>query len=82
MTDKMQHQHHVFGLHLQQFVERWKPEHPEDVYRFQMDLMNLFADAMRSQNITFSAGINMYASQVYEQASLRPLGMIFREEKK
>jgi hypothetical protein len=71
----------MFADRLQNFVRRWAPEHPQDRYDFQMDMMRLFVDAMRTQNSSLSFGIDTYASQIYQEISLRPLNMIFKEPK-
>lgn len=69
----------IFADRLQHFVKRWAPEDPRDKYDFQMDMMRLFVDAMREQNTTMSYGIDTYASQIYQEAALRPLNMIFKD---
>jgi hypothetical protein len=73
----------IFADRLGHFVKRWGPkDDPQDLYDFQMDMMRLFVDAMRTQNSSLSYGIDNYASQFYQEMSLRPLNMIFREPTK
>lgn len=67
---------------LREFVGTWAPK--DDRYErdvFQRELMTLMRDAMQYQSFTFGAAIESYAAQQLLQASMHPLGAIFKEPK-
>ena len=71
----------MFADRLQHFVHRWKPEHQQDLYDFQMELTRLMVDAMRHKSDTMGLGITYYAESVYVELAMKPLNVIFQEKK-
>ncbi len=67
----------MLSKRLDAFVRYWAPRGP-DLYEFQRDLMDVMTMAMRHQHSTMSFGIENYASQMYTELSLRPLGTIMK----
>lgn len=79
---RLEMSHEIFGDRLQYFVRRWRPQHPQDLYDFQMDLTRLMCDAMRHQSETLSYGLEYYASQRFAEMAIAPLNMIFKTSDK
>ena len=72
----------LFADRLRFFVQQWGPQHPADMYEFQMALARLFVDAMRHQSMELSDQVDhMFSAQLRER-SMAPLRFIHEEPKK
>lgn len=67
----------IFRLRLRDFVRRWAPEGAGDAFDFQADMTRLMVDAMTHKSAALGHGLETYASQMFEQISLRPLAVIY-----
>jgi phosphoserine phosphatase len=70
----------LFVRELDWFIKRYAPKDPHDCYEFQLTFMRLMHRAMQHQSTALSSGIDTYASQLYEQISLRPLHVIMKDK--
>ena len=70
-----------FERHLRYFVERWKPEHPQDLYDFQMDLTNIMVAAMQHKSHCLDHGMQIYADATFAHMAMQPLHIIMESKK-